>query len=143
MENDTTKLLRECNAGIKMGESAIKQVLPKAKDRELRRALEVTKNTHAELGDKTHQKLLQQGADTKDPHAIVRMMSDAKTKMVMMMNTSDSTIADLMTDGCNMGIKSLSRYLNRYSKADDEARELAKRLIASEEYLEGKLRNFL
>ena len=143
MDNDTGKLLRECNAGIKMGEDAIKRVLPHAKDDGLRRTLEVCKNTHASLGDETHKMLLDRGEDTKDPHPVIRAMSDAKICTKMMMNSSDESIADVMTDGCNMGIKSLHKYMNKYDGADIKAKELTKRLIASEEYLEVKLRDYL
>ena len=38
--NDTVRLLRECNAGLKMGENAIERVLPHVKSEELRTALE-------------------------------------------------------------------------------------------------------
>ena len=142
MENDTVRLLRECNAGIKMGESAISKVLPHAKDAELRRTLEVCKNTHADLGDRTHSALLSLGSDTKDAHPIARAMSDMKI-YVKMMRPDDSTVAERLTDGCNMGIKSLSKYLNQYKAANEESKDIAKRLIASEEYLEGKLRAHL
>lgn len=140
---DTINLLRECNAGIKMGEDAIKQVLPHARSTELRHVLETCKNTHATLGDETHKMLLNQGADTKDAHPIARTMSTMKIGAMMIMKESDKTIADLMTDGCDMGIKSLSGYMNKYKNADDTAKNIAKRLIASEEYLENKLRSFL
>ena len=140
---DTINLLRECNAGIKMGESAIKQLLPHAKSEELRHTLEVCKNTHATLGDETHAMLLSHGADTKDPHPVIRSISSMKICAKMMTNESDKSIANLMTDGCDMGIKSLSRYLNKYKNADDDAKNIAKRLISSEEYLENKLRAFL
>ena len=143
MQTDTIKLLRECNAGIKMGESAIKKVLPHAKSDELRRTLEVCKNTHAALGDETHAMLLEHGADTKEPHAIARAMSDMKICAKMLAKESDSQIADVMTDGCDMGIKSLSRYLNKYKNANEGSKSIAKRLIASEEYLENKIRDYL
>lgn len=143
METDTIKLLRECNAGIKMGEDAIKQVLPHANDEELRRTLEVCKNTHASLGDETHSLLIRHNAETKDPHPIIRAMSSMKICATMMAKESDSRIAGLMTDGCNMGIKSLSKYLNKYKNASPEAKSIAKRLISSEEYLENKMRSFL
>lgn len=143
MNNDTIKLLRECNAGIKMGEDAIKQVLPHVKNEELRHALEVCKNTHASLGDETHKMLMQYNADTKDPHPVVRAMSSMKICATMMMKESDKSIADLMTDGCDMGIKSLSKQINRCKNASEEAKKLAKRVIASEEYLESKVRGFL
>ena len=140
---DTIKLLRECNAGIKMGEDAIKQVLPRVHNNELRRALQVCKNTHASLGDETHSQLLSHRADTKDPHPMARTMSNMKIYATMMTGESDKKIADLMTDGCDMGIKSLHKYLNKYKNADDSAKSLAKRIIASEEYLEKSMRAFL
>ena len=143
MQTDTIKLLRECNAGIKMGESAIKKVLPHTQSEELLHTLEVCKNTHAALGDETHAMLLEHHADTKEPHAIARMMSDMKIYAKMLAKESDSQIADVMTDGCDMGIKSLSRYLNQYKNASREAKSIARRLIASEEYLESKIRDFL
>ncbi len=143
METDTIKLLRECNAGIKMGEDAIKQVLPHAHNNELKHTLQVCKNTHATLGDETHALLLRHNADTKDPHPIARTMSSMKIYATMMAKESDRQIANIMTDGCDMGIKSLTKYLNKYKNADEEAKNIAKRLIASEEYLENKLRAFL
>jgi hypothetical protein len=142
MNNDTVKLLRECNAGIKMGENAIKKVLPHTASEELKHTLNVCKNTHAELGDKTHSLLLSLDADTKPPHPVARFMSDMKVRMKVM-EGGDDKIADVMTDGCDMGIKSLHRYLNQYKNADKEAKNIAERLIASEEYLEAKMRSFL
>ena len=141
--SDTVKLLRECNAGIKMGEDAIKALLPYTRNTELKRALEVCKDTHATLGDETHKMLKRFGAETKDAHPMARMMSNAKIKMRMMMKGSDREIAALMTDGCDMGIKSLHKYLNEYKDAVKDARSLASRLIASEEYLEESMRMYL
>lgn len=143
MATDTVKLLRECNSGIKMGENAIKKVLPHAKSNELKHTLEVCKNTHAALGDETHGMLLKHGADTTSPHPIVEAMSDMKIRATMITKESDSSIANIMTDGCNMGIKSISKYLNKYKNADEKSKAIAKRLIASEEFLENKLRAFL
>ena len=143
MNTDTINLLRECNAGIKMGEDAIKQLLPHARNEDLRHTLEVCKNTHASLGDETHALLLSYGSNAKDPHPIVSAMSNMKIYGSIMMRDNDKCIADLMTDGCNMGIKSLSKYLNKYKKADTKAKNIAKRLVASEEYLENKMRQYL
>ena len=143
METDTIKLLRECNAGIKMGEDAIKQVLPHVKNEDLRHTLSVCKNTHAALGDETHGLLLENKGDTKDAHPIARAMSSMKICATMMVKESDSRIADLMTDGCDMGIKSLHKYLNKYKAASEDAKNLTKRIIASEEYLEKQIRPYL
>ena len=143
MNNDSLNLLKECNAGIKMGSNAIKKVLPKVKSEHLRRTLEECNSTHAELGDKTHSMLLSAGADTKPPHAIASIMSDMKISMKLMMRESDTQVAELMTDGCNMGVKSLSRYLNKYGKASERSKEIARQLIDSEDHLAEELRSYL
>ena len=143
MKNDTEKLLSECNAGIKMGERSIERVLPHVKDEELRRSLEATKNTHAALGDTTHAALLSKGYETQPPHAIASIMSDVKICAKLLASDTDKTVADLMTDGCNMGVKSLSRYLNQYKGADTHSKSIARQLIHSEEALARDLRRFL
>ena len=48
-----------------------------------------------------------------------------------------------MTDGCGMGVKSLSRYLNQYGAADEPSKDMAKRLIHLEETLGQDLREYL
>ena len=59
------------------------------------------------------------------------------------MDYSDQTIADLMTDGCNMGVKSLNQYLNQYEAADEVSKDITKRLINLEERLAVDIRKFL
>ena len=70
-------------------------------------------------------------------------MSWIKTNMKLGMDESDATIADLMTDGCNMGVKSLNKYLNQYEAADEVSKDIAKRLINLEEVLAVDIRSFL
>ena len=66
-----------------------------------------------------------------------------KTNMKLAMEESDATIADLMTDGCNMGVKSLNKYLNKYKGADEVSKDITKRLINLEEKLAVDIREFL
>ena len=54
-------------------------------------------------------------------------MSWIKTNVKLVMDESDETIADLITDGCNMGVKSLNEYLNQYKAADEKTKDIAKR----------------
>ena len=48
-----------------------------------------------------------------------------------------------MTDGCNMGVKSLNKYLNKYEAADEVSKDITKRLINLEEKLVVDIRKFL
>ena len=70
-------------------------------------------------------------------------MSWIKTNVRLVMKESDQTIAGLITDGCDMGIKSLSRYLNQYAAAEEKARDMARQLIAQEEELRLAVRPYL
>ena len=90
------------------------------------------------------QNKLEQCHDTgKDPNPMAQGMSWMKTNVKLAMDESDATIADLITDGCNMGVKSLSRYLNQYQAADEETKDIAKKLIKQEEELSIHMRSFL
>ena len=141
--NDTVKLLKECNAGVKMGVSSISRVMPYVKNNDLKSSLNKCKDQHAELGDRTHKMLLAYKAETKEPHAIARVMSDMKIRGKLMMNNSEKTVADVMTDGCNMGVKSLSKYLNQYKNATEESKNIAREIISSEQRLNEVLRYHL
>lgn len=140
---DTIKLLKECDSGTKMAVSSIDEVLEKVERSELKQLLQESKNHHADLGNKIHASLNAHGAAEKDPSPMAKSMSWMKTNMKMGMDHSDATIADLITDGCNMGIKSLNKYLNEYEGADDESKKICNKLIAIEEELCRDLKEYL
>ena len=121
----------------------MKKLIPKAKSKELRAALEVALDTHVAIMEEVQNELIENNDDLANSHPFALLMSKLKLNMKLMINESDNTIADFMTDGCDMGIKSLSKFLNEYKSASTSSRDMAKRLIASEEYLENKLRDFL
>ena len=79
----------------------------------------------------------------KNPNPMSKGMSYIKTTMMLAIKESDATIADLMTDGCNMGVKSLNKYLNKYKAADEVSKDITKRLINLEEKLAIDIRSFL
>lgn len=143
IQEDTIKLLRECNAGVKMGVDSIDEILDEVSDSGLERILENAKNEHERLGTETHKLLNQYGDTGKEPGPIAKGMSRIKTNVMMAVDAGDNTIADLITDGCNMGIKSLSRYLNQYKAADEKSKDIAKKLIAAEAALAHSLRDYL
>lgn len=143
MENDTIRLLRECNAGIKMGVSSLDDVIEHVQSESLRNLLAKSKATHTKLGNTTHEYLNEYHDDGKEPAIMAKMMSKVKANMVMDEENADHKAADLITDGCNMGIKSLYKYLNQYPAAEDKIKKLAKDVAQAEETLVKDLREFL
>lgn len=144
MENkDTINLLKECDSGSKMAVSAIDEVLEKTTEPKLKDLLEKSKAHHAKIGNELHCLLCEHGSDEKEPAAMAKGMSWLKTNVMLTMKNNDQTIADLITDGCNMGIKSLYKYMNQYTNAEPEAKKLCKKLIELEENLRQDLRDYL
>ena len=143
IEQDTIRLLRECDAGVKMGVSSIDDVLDYVKSDRLKQYLKDCKISHQKLGTEIQEHLDRFDDDGKEPNPIAQGMSWMKTNIKLMMHESDHTIADLMTDGCDMGVKSLSKYLNQYKAADEVSKDIAKRLINLEEKLAIDIRSYL
>lgn len=143
IESDTIKLLRECDAGIRMGVSSITEVLDRVQAPALRKSLQECKSAHEKLQSKVNTLLDSYHDDGKAPNPIAQGMSWVKTNVMLATDESDETIADLMTDGCNMGVKSLHRYLNRYQAADEQSKDITKRLIGLEADLAQAMQQYL
>ena len=143
IEQDTVRLLRECDAGVQMGMEAIDEVIEYVSAEELGTRLNACRREHEKLNDEIKDQLHRFEDEGKNPNPMAKGMSWLKTNMRLSMNDSDHTIADLMTDGCNMGVKSLNKYLNQYEAADEKSKDIAKRLIHLEEKLATDIRKYL
>lgn len=143
IEQDTIKLLRECDAGIKMGVSSIDEVLDYVHDENFKKYLLDCKNKHEKLKEEIELLLKEYHDDGKEPNPMAKSMSWIKTNIKLVMNESDKTIADLITEGCNMGVKSLNKYLNQYKASDEKTKDITKRLINLEEKLATDIRCYL
>ncbi len=143
MNHDTQQLLRECSAGIDMAVRAIDDVAGQAKDAQMQNALLTCRKAHQALEKRTTSLLREEDLAAKPANAMARSMAWLKSSAKLAMMPEDATIADLMTDGCNMGIKSLLRYRNRYAQADEQARKIAGELIDAERQLCRQMEQYL
>ena len=143
MSKDTLELLKECNAGCKSATNSMEQVQAYVKDRELKKIIEQYNKEHILIGDECHKILDKAGETEKDPSPMAKTFSWISTEIKMMINDDGKKIADIMVDGCNMGIKALSRYLNEYKEADKESRNLTKKLICLEQDFMNDLLRYL
>lgn len=144
MDNkDTVCLLQECDAGTKMAVDSINETLDKIQNDKLRTILTDSKEEHLKLGDEIHTLLTKHGGMYKEPGTIAKGMFWIKTNIMLGLNESDETAASLITDGCDMGIKSLQKYLNEYENADHVSKGICKKLISIEEKLSKDLREYL
>ena len=126
-----------------MGVEAIYAVIQYLNCPEFKKYLQNKKSDHEKLKSELQKLLDEYHDDGKEPNAMAKSMSWLKTNVKLAVNESDKTIADLITDGCNMGVKSLNRYLNQYEAADETSKDIAKQLISLEENLAIDIRKYL
>ena len=144
MNRDTVCLLKECNSGCKCATNSMEQMMPFLKDKpELKKLIEHYNDRHIKIGDECHALLNSVDLDEKDPPSIVKAMSWFSTEIKLLMDDTESRIAGLMVDGCSMGIKSLSGYLNQYSEASEDCRKLTRKLIDLEQEFMDELLKFV
>ncbi len=144
MENrDSIHLLKECDAGVKMAIQSVDDVIDDVESEKMRQLLIESKGHHEKLRQEIHTLLDQYDTEEKDPNPMATVMSWIKTNSKLMMNHDDKVIADLMTSGCDMGVKSLHKYLNQYPNANHEVKDICNRLISIEDSLREELQKYL
>lgn len=143
MNEDTRKLLEECNSGCKMALGSMKQVKEYIQDEKLKKIVESYKQKHKQLEIESSNLLKGAGNSEKEPGVMASMFSWFTTEMKLMIEDDGHQIAKLMMDGCNMGIQSISEYQNKYKEASKEATELAKKLVKTEENFMQEMKQFL
>lgn len=143
VKDDTLNLLRECNAGIKMGISSLNDVLDRVESTDLEDKLKKSRNEHENLETETLLLLKRYGEQEKEPNIMAKGMSMIKTNVMLGINESDKMVASLITDGCNMGIKSINGFINDYPDADEEVKAIAKKVIDLETTLLENIKEYL
>lgn len=126
-----------------MATNSLEQLHEYAKDPSLCTLLEKYDKEHIQIGDKIHALLNKDGKNEKDPGHMAKAMSYLTTEMKMMIEKDAHKIADILIDGCNMGIKSLHEYMNKYKDADIKSIALAKELISCEKEMSEQLYAYL
>lgn len=142
-DNDTLKLLKETDKGVQMAIYSFDQLLDKVDDPALKKLLTESRNDHKRLKNETANLLKAMGSYEEEPPAMAKGMAWMETNWKMGMEYSDRVVADIITKGCDMGAKSLQKYINQYAGCDLAAADTAKKLIALEENLSEDLRLYL
>ncbi|MDD6991803.1 MAG: hypothetical protein PUI48_08250 [Oscillospiraceae bacterium] len=140
-EHDTAKLLRECDAGIKMGITSLEDVIPQTADPGLEQVLKQSRQEHIRLRAEAERQLNRIKDKGKSPGAMAKSMSSIKTQLTMQTG-GDSDAARLVTNGCEKGISTLNKYLDKYHYADEKSKRLTNELIAAEQKLVSELDRF-
>lgn len=143
MSENTIKLLKECDAGCKMAMDSIAQVEKYAEKEALKKLLDQYQKKHEKLKEEITEQLQKFQKEEQKPDKLASAFAWITTEMKLLMKDNSHQIAKIMMDGCNMGIQSVSEYLNQYPQASQEAKSLAKKLVETEEMFMKELKKFL
>ncbi|MCI8508339.1 MAG: hypothetical protein HFJ06_07265 [Lachnospiraceae bacterium] len=143
MMTQTINLLDECNAGCKMAMNSMSQVMEYVRDEDLANVIDDYTVKHQKLEEETSKQLAEYGKEEKEPGMMASAMSWISTEAKLMMKDDSRQVAKIMMDGCNMGIQSVSEYMNKYEEASPESINLAKKIIKTEEDFMGEMKQFL
>lgn len=143
MEEDTLFLLQECEAGCAMAIDSIDQIQEYVENDKLACVIAKYREKHDRLKEEIHKILYRKKQKDKGPHPMAKAMSWISTEMKLMIQDDSSKIAEILADGCNMGIQSVAGYENQYKNASSESVRIADRLIRAEEDFAKDLREFM
>ncbi len=143
MNNDSINLLKECDAGCKNATNSMEQVLGFMQDSKLKDVINDYNKQHIEIGNQCHNLLNKYGSNEKDPQPMARAMTFITTEVKMMSGNTTQKAAEIMMDGCSMGIKTVSGYINKYSGANSESVRMANKIVKLEQDFIEDLRGFL
>ena len=127
MDTSTYEILKECNSGCRMAVNSIEQLTAYLKNQELQELFSKYKEDYEKMERESIRlsegKLQEEKFSEKAAETFAWISAEVK----MMFNDDTSKIAEMMIDGANMGIKSITEKLNRYSEAEKESISLAKK----------------
>ncbi len=113
-EEKVAKELRNIGHNLGMAFQIIDDILDYVNNETLRKYLSDCKDRHNKLKEEIQILLDNYHDDGKEPNAMAKSMSWMKTNVKLVMDESDETIADLMTDGCNMGVRMLETFWQKH-----------------------------
>ena len=143
VSQDTIELLKECDAGCKMAIDSIEQISKYVSDEKLKAIMQKYNGAHIKMEEDIHRLLNNIGEEDKEPNPIAKASSWIQSEVKMMVNCDSKQAAHLLTDGCNMGVKSLCEYKNHYKAADEKSIRLCEKLCDIETKMTHELQPFL
>lgn len=126
-----------------MGIKSINQVSEYVSDQRLKKIIEKYRGEHQRIESEADHLLMWHGQDSKPPEMMATAMSWLSTEMKMMMRDDDKQAAKIMTEGCDMGIRSVCGFMNQYSGASKSSMDLANDLVKTEEKFREEMKPYL
>lgn len=136
--------LDEINKGTTMGMEAIEQIKDKISSERFRKVIDKQYEDYKRIYEKISE-IYKEYNDKKEPHeigAITKVMTWYDLNVKMMMDNSDSKLAEVLLKGTNMGIIEGKKIYNN-KKLDENVVKIVDEYINMQEQIVEDLKEFL
>ncbi|MBO5305770.1 MAG: hypothetical protein J6B12_03300 [Clostridia bacterium] len=138
----TVELYQEIYKGCKMGGEAIVNLRPKVTDEGLRSELTAQLERYEEFASKAREQLFDMDKSPKEENLLTKLSSKMGVMMNTMIDATSSHIAQMIIEGCSMGITDLIKAIHAHDEKDD-AEKLARDVISFEESCTENMKKYL
>lgn len=137
------ELLQYVHETAEMGIQGLKTLEGQIRDPDLRRALAQQTEEYRDISAAAGELLQTWGREPKDPGLMARISSEVMSTMKTLADPSAANIAEMVIQGNNMGITKGTRHLNDYAGNDRRVRQLAEKLLRTEEANVAQMKRYL
>lgn len=130
---DTVDLLQQVSKGLHMAMFSFDDLIGDVRNPALRKVLEESRDDHKRLLNENSNILKGYHRSDRDISAMAKFMAHMSADMKLDMEDSDRVIANIITKGCDTGIRNLRKYVNEYAASDPAAVDTARKLVTAEE----------
>ena len=138
----TAELYQEIYTGCKMGGESLVNLLPKVTDDGLRSELTAQLERYEEFAAKARDGLFEMDKTAKEENVIAKLSAKMGVMMNTMIDATSSHIAQMVIEGCSMGITDLIKAIHAHEEKD-EAEKLARDVVAFEESCSENMKKYL
>ena len=137
------ELLQLMYKNAEMGRDGLDKLIERTDDRSLRREMANQYAQYQEILNETSERLGALGKRPEGSDMASKAMAGWMTRMQIMMDDSSSKMAEMLIEGSTQGVIKLTQELHEYEGEDEKTREIAHKLIDTEQANIEKLRHFL
>ena len=137
------EMLHHIHKSTEMGREGILSVLGSAKDTALRTALEQQLTEYEQMMGSSARLLEERGKTPKGVPAAAKLSARMTSAVKTWMDPSPSKIAEMMVQGNTMGMTKSLRQMRTYASEDGRVKDLADKLLQTEEANIQQIKGFL
>ena len=138
-----TQLLNHIYQTAEMGQDGIQSVLKYADEPKLCSALNAQMTEYRKLQDSAEKMLRQRNREPEGISAMAKMGSEMMSAMKTMTDHSATKIAEMMIQGSTMGVTKSIRTIRDCELKDERVRDLADKLLQTEQANIEQMKKFL